>query len=109
MYCTRLQSDPKEATNSTSKNESVGDVKLAPPATEKKVKEEAKERTEKDEPTETLVKKKEEPLEEAEPQGKNEKGSVNGDSHVEECDPSNRCVDDKSKIVACLRVPGEGE
>lgn len=28
------------------------------------------------------------------------------DSGVEECDPSNRCIDEKNKFVACLRVPG---
>ncbi|XP_010913745.1 uncharacterized protein [Elaeis guineensis] len=29
------------------------------------------------------------------------------DSHVEECDPSNRCIDEESKFIACLRVPGK--
>lgn len=28
-------------------------------------------------------------------------------SHVEGCDPSNRCIDKESKFVACLRVPGK--
>ncbi|XP_073007347.1 uncharacterized protein [Typha latifolia] len=28
------------------------------------------------------------------------------DSHVDECDPSNRCNDEKNKFIACLRVPG---
>ncbi|KAF2313444.1 hypothetical protein GH714_011039 [Hevea brasiliensis] len=27
-------------------------------------------------------------------------------SHVEECDPSNKCADEEKKLVACLRVPG---
>ncbi|KAJ3684960.1 hypothetical protein LUZ61_014124 [Rhynchospora tenuis] len=27
-------------------------------------------------------------------------------SNVEECDPSNRCVDQKDMFIACLRVPG---
>lgn len=27
---------------------------------------------------------------------------------LEECDASNSCVDDKNKLVACLRVPGNG-
>lgn len=26
----------------------------------------------------------------------------------EECDASNQCVDDVNKLVACLRVPGDG-
>jgi hypothetical protein len=26
----------------------------------------------------------------------------------EECDPSNRCVDEKEMFIACLRVPGTG-
>ncbi|KDP25306.1 hypothetical protein JCGZ_20462 [Jatropha curcas] len=26
--------------------------------------------------------------------------------HVEECDPSNKCMDEENKLVACLRVPG---
>nr|CAD1834153.1 unnamed protein product [Ananas comosus var. bracteatus] len=29
------------------------------------------------------------------------------DSYVEECDPSNRCTDEKKKFIACLRVPGQ--
>jgi hypothetical protein len=28
--------------------------------------------------------------------------------HVEECDPSNKCTDEENKLVACLRVPGNG-
>lgn len=27
---------------------------------------------------------------------------------LEECDPSNRCVDEKNMFIACLRVPGTG-
>jgi len=97
------------------KNEGGNDLKLAPPVTEKaeerkKAKEETKEVTEKDEMKETLIKKKkDDPLDEAEPEGKKEKESSNGDSQVEECDPANRCVDEKSNFVACLRVPGKGE
>ncbi|XP_065858669.1 uncharacterized protein [Euphorbia lathyris] len=32
------------------------------------------------------------------------------DSHVEEdCDPSNKCIDDENNFFACLRVPGDGD
>ncbi|WCJ26501.1 hypothetical protein M5689_008312 [Euphorbia peplus] len=31
------------------------------------------------------------------------------DSHVEDCDPSNKCIDDENKFFACLRVPGNGD
>lgn len=114
------ESDPKETTTSTSKNEPVADLKLAPPVTvkeeeNKKAKEETKQRTERDEPKGAPIKKKDEILQEPEPEAKNaknEKGSADGDAasgdpHVEECDPSNRCFDEKSNLVACLRVPGE--
>ncbi|KAG8661915.1 hypothetical protein MANES_01G049375v8 [Manihot esculenta] len=37
-----------------------------------------------------------------------EPGHTTKGSHVEECDPSNKCVDEDSKLVACLRVPGNG-
>ncbi|MQL95095.1 hypothetical protein Taro_027762 [Colocasia esculenta] len=29
-----------------------------------------------------------------------------GTAHVEECDAPNKCIDEKNKFVACLRVPG---
>uniref|UniRef100_A0A1D1XSG9 Putative 58. protein in lys 3'region n=1 Tax=Anthurium amnicola TaxID=1678845 RepID=A0A1D1XSG9_9ARAE len=33
-------------------------------------------------------------------------GNKDNAAHVEECDAPNRCVDEKNKFVACLRVPG---
>ncbi|KAF3340058.1 hypothetical protein FCM35_KLT15829 [Carex littledalei] len=35
-----------------------------------------------------------------------ENGEWNSFSNAEECDPSNRCVDEKKMFIACLRVPG---
>uniref|UniRef100_A0A2P2JRY2 Uncharacterized protein LOC105124266 isoform X3 n=1 Tax=Rhizophora mucronata TaxID=61149 RepID=A0A2P2JRY2_RHIMU len=29
-------------------------------------------------------------------------------THFEECDPTNKCTDKENKLVACLRVPGNG-
>lgn len=111
-FTNATESDSKEATTSTKKTEVDADLKLAPPVTEKaeeekKAEEETKQKTELGEPKETVNKKKDETLEEAESRGKSEKGSADGDSPVEECDPTNRCVDEKSNLVACLRVPGE--
>ncbi|XP_068666296.1 uncharacterized protein [Aristolochia californica] len=34
------------------------------------------------------------------------KSPVKDNSRAEECDESNRCVDEKNKLIACLRVPG---
>lgn len=31
------------------------------------------------------------------------------DFHMEGCDSSDSCIDEKDKFVACLRVPGEGK
>ncbi|ONK79143.1 uncharacterized protein A4U43_C01F3370 [Asparagus officinalis] len=102
-------------TISASKNVAGADLsgaKLAPPdsekvAEEKKAKEETKGEIEKKESKETVIKEKGKSLEEPESQERNQKGGSNGDSDVEVCDPSNRCVDEKSKFVACLRVPGK--
>lgn len=40
--------------------------------------------------------------------GSNPKTPPLEDPPVEGCDPSNRCIDEKNKFVACLRVPGKG-
>ncbi|KAG9448308.1 hypothetical protein H6P81_014436 [Aristolochia fimbriata] len=34
------------------------------------------------------------------------KSPLKENSRAEECDESNRCVDEKNKLIACLRVPG---
>ncbi|XP_068659687.1 uncharacterized protein [Aristolochia californica] len=34
------------------------------------------------------------------------KSLVKDNSQAEECDESNRCVDEKNKLIACIRVPG---
>ncbi|KAL0918025.1 hypothetical protein M5K25_013146 [Dendrobium thyrsiflorum] len=39
-------------------------------------------------------------------EGSNEKKPRTVDSQAAGCDPSNRCIDKKTKLVACLRVPG---
>ncbi|CAL9063793.1 uncharacterized protein LOC135625255 [Musa acuminata AAA Group] len=39
--------------------------------------------------------------------GSNPKTPPLEDPPVEGCDPSNRCIDEKNKFVACLRVPGK--
>ncbi|EEF51340.1 putative uncharacterized protein DDB_G0289963 [Ricinus communis] len=36
-------------------------------------------------------------------------GLASKDSHVEECDPSNKCTDEENQLVACLRVPGNDQ
>ncbi|KAJ3695196.1 hypothetical protein LUZ60_000573 [Juncus effusus] len=51
--------------------------------------------------TETPLKRNDEPRIE---EGQN--GKLNSDSYIEECDPSNRCEDEKKRFTACLRVPG---
>jgi hypothetical protein len=43
---------------------------------------------------------------------KNDKGDTQSRKEgprVEECDQSNKCTDEENKLVACLRVPGNGK
>lgn len=61
---------------------------------------------------------KDKPLEEPKASGELSKESLDEGSNKDKahtldsqsagCDPSNRCIDKKTRLVACLRVPGTG-
>lgn len=101
----RAQADPgKEGEVKKSKDESGGS---------------GEEQTahEKSDPKGSVTEGKDKPREESEVKGDGENGRGKAsdskteslkNSYVEECDPMNQCNDEKNKLVACLRVPGEG-
>ncbi|XP_039120531.1 uncharacterized protein LOC120256941 [Dioscorea cayenensis subsp. rotundata] len=72
---------------------------------------------EKSDPKGSVSEEKDKPQEESEVKGVGENGQGGEvsdskteplkNSYVEVCDPMNQCNDEKNKLVACLRVPGE--
>lgn len=100
----RAQPDPgKEGEVKKSKDESGGSG-------------EEQKAHEKSDPKGSVTEGKDKPREESEVKGdgENGRGKVSDskteslkNSYVEECDPMNQCNDEKNKLVACLRVPGE--
>lgn len=129
-----VEADPKGLAAQTTKNGSTDPAGVKLPLPDhvkdeegKKEHEETKKVAGKVDPEEIVTKEKktDKPLEETkknpEPEEENKgekekKGSKessggakevnNAGTGVEECDPSNRCIEEKSKFVACLRVPG---
>ncbi|XP_008776203.2 uncharacterized protein LOC103696379 [Phoenix dactylifera] len=83
---------------------------------DKGLQEETKKVPEKDDSKKSSDEKKDKQLQQPKAQDNNGKQSSDKDSdsktlavdsHVEECDPSNRCIAEESKFIACLRVPGK--